>query len=297
MRINFAGSFNQVVRLLEAKAEPQAGSASLGEFAETLAQVTAQPPEKPRNLPVSRESIPTASPDLMASLNFERPGVKSPPLTPFSGEILLPDAVKETASGVKTPSGLTAKRVHIRDGAGYHERMKQVEPIVTQVGKATGIDPALGMAVAKAESSFNPRAVSSDGHESKGLFQLLDSTGRELHEESGAELGYDPFDPSLNVNLGVRYLRRLHDIFSQNTKLPNDLESTAAANSSSLEKLAVAAFNAGEGRVAAAQGRAKAQGLNAGIYEQVETYLPKTTQEYVSRVMRFKGQFGPDTIG
>jgi soluble lytic murein transglycosylase-like protein len=179
----------------------------------------------------------------------------------------------------------------------YLDRMKQVQQIVSQVGKATGVDPALGMAVAKAESSFNPKAVSSDGHESKGLFQLLDTTGKELHEETGAERRYDPFDPTLNANLGVRYLRRLHDIFSQTTKLPNDLESVSAANSSSLEKLAVAAFNAGEGRVAAAQARAKEAGLNPGLYEEVERYLPKTTQEYVSRVMQYKGQFGTDSVG
>ena len=297
MRINFSGTYRQVERLLNAQAEPVSGAELAGGFAETLAQVSGQQAGKIQQTVPLRETIPPPPSDLMASLHFERPSVKAPPITPFRAEELLPEMVKESAQSVKTPAGLSAKRIQIRDSAGYLERMKQVEQIVQQVGRATGIDPALGMAVAKAESSFNPKAISSDGHASKGLFQLLDSTGKELHEETGSEMRYDPYDPHLNTSLGVRYLRRLHDIFSTNTKLPADLESTPAANSSSLEKLAVAAFNAGEGRVASAQARAKVAGQNPGIYEEVEQYLPKTTQEYVAKVMQFKGQFGDQDIG
>lgn len=297
MRINFSGAYNQVARLVSANAEPTSAAVTAGEFAQTLAQISAQPTINTQIIPSKQETIPPPPSDIMASLHFEKPALKPPPLIPFTTEQLLPEGVKEAAMGVKTPSGLQANRIQIKDPSTYVERMKRVEQIVTQVGKATGIDPALGMAVAKAESSFNPKAISSDGHASKGLFQLLDTTGKELHEEHGGERRYDPFDPALNANLGVRYLRRLHDIFSQNTKLPNDLESVSAANSSSLEKLAVAAFNAGEGRVAAAQARAKEAGLNPGIYEQVEGYLPKTTQEYVARVLQYKGQFGRDDIG
>lgn len=297
MRINFSGAYNQVARLLGASAEPAAGGAEGAEFAETLSKLGGQPTENIKSITAKPERIPPPPEDLMARLQFGPAPSKTPPLTPFGGEQLLPDAVKETDAGVKTPSGVKVRRIPGRELAAYTERMKQVEQIVTQVGRATGIDPALGMAVAKAESSFNPRAISTDGHESKGLFQLLDSTGKELHEQAGVKREYDPFDPHLNVNLGVRYLRRLHDLFSQSTKLPNDLESVSAANSSSLEKLAVAAFNAGEGRVAAAQARARAAGFDPSIYEQVESYLPKSTQEYVGRVMRYKAMFGPEDIG
>jgi membrane-bound lytic murein transglycosylase MltF len=58
-----------------------------------------------------------------------------------------------------------------------------------------------------------------------------------------------------------------------------------------LEKLAVAAFNAGEGRVAAAQGRTEKAGGDPASYGDVAVYLPKTTQEYVDRVLRFKSTF------
>jgi soluble lytic murein transglycosylase-like protein len=65
----------------------------------------------------------------------------------------------------------------------------------------------------------------------------------------------------------------------------------SAANSSSLEKLAVAAFNAGQGRVASAQQRAQRDGKNPADFAQVEAYLPQSTQEYVQRVMSKRDEF------
>ncbi len=67
-----------------------------------------------------------------------------------------------------------------------------------------GLDPALLAAVAKAESGFNPRAVSPAG--AKGLMQLLDSTATSLGV-------YDPFDPQQSIEGGARYLRSLLDRF------------------------------------------------------------------------------------
>ena len=147
------------------------------------------------------------------------------------------------------------------------------------------------MAVVARESSFNPKAVSSDGHASKGLFQLLDRTGRDLLNRLGLESEYKPFDPEQNVYLGVGYLRHLHDIFSKETELPNRTTTVVAANTSSLEKLAVAAFNAGEGRVASAQQRALQAGKDPSQYDHIEDYLPESTQQYVSRVLEAKAQF------
>ncbi|MCB0355331.1 MAG: lytic transglycosylase domain-containing protein, partial [Bdellovibrionales bacterium] len=181
-------------------------------------------------------------------------------------------------------------------------RADVVRDMLGQIGEKHGVDPLLGLAVANAESAFNPNAVSSDGHFSKGLFQLLDSTAKHIMEKEGMEEEYTPFDPEQNADIGVRYLRYLHDLFNEETELPNNMITYPAANSSSLEKLAVAAFNAGEGRVASAQDRAARAGLDPREFENIEGYLPKTTQEYVQRVMAFKldeegatiGQFGDE---
>jgi soluble lytic murein transglycosylase-like protein len=169
--------------------------------------------------------------------------------------------------------------------ADIHERL-------TTAGKKFGVEPSLAMAVVKAESAFNPKAVSSDGHASKGLFQLLDSTGRHLLSRAeNAERQYDPFDPDLNIELGTSYLRYLQDIFQTPTDLPNDHRTRAAADKDSLEKLAVAAFNAGEGRVASAQHRAERAGKNPSHYDDVAPFLPDSTRTYVSRVVSGKKLF------
>ncbi|MCB0321143.1 MAG: hypothetical protein KDD60_09470, partial [Bdellovibrionales bacterium] len=83
----------------------------------------------------------------------------------------------------------------------------------------------------------------------------------------------------------------LHDLFTTETVLPNAFRSRPSANSSDLEKLAVAAFNAGEGRVAIAQQRAEEAGKDPGTYQGVRQYLPRSTQDYVDQVMTFKTRY------
>jgi soluble lytic murein transglycosylase-like protein len=134
--------------------------------------------------------------------------------------------------------------------------------------------------------------VSSDGHASKGLFQLLDSTGKDLLARGAqTDRPYDPFDPDLNIELGTSYLKYLHDIFKSPTSLPNDRSTKPAADDTSLEMLAVAAFNAGEGRVASAQHRAQRAGKDPAHYDNVAPFLPASTREYVSRVVSSKKLF------
>jgi soluble lytic murein transglycosylase-like protein len=191
-------------------------------------------------------------------------------------------SVKEPAPSVKTPQIVRIERL-----AGRPEP-ELAKALINQMAPDLGIDPALGIAVAKAESSFNPLAVSSDGFESKGLFQLLDSTAATVIARDGLRENFDPYNPEDNTRVGLSYLRYLHDVFSAATPVSADLTSVAAANSTSLEKLAVAAYNAGEGRVAAAQGRAKRLGFDPSEYDQVRSYLPEITQKYVDRVQRFR---------
>ena len=84
------------------------------------------------------------------------------------------------------------------------------------------LDPNLIRAIIRAESAFNPFAVSRAG--AQGLMQLMPAVAAELDV-------LDPFDPRQNIFGGARYLRWLLD-----------------RNHGNLD-LAVASYNAGPGAV------------------------------------------------
>ncbi len=94
--------------------------------------------------------------------------------------------------------------------------------LMTEAGRAHGVDPRLIAAVAHRESAFNPNAVSRVG--AGGLMQLMPATARYL----GCN---NVFDARQNVFAGARYLRTLLDTFH------GDLD------------LTLAAYNAGPGAV------------------------------------------------
>lgn len=97
--------------------------------------------------------------------------------------------------------------------------------LLYEAARRHGLNPALLEAVARAESAFDPRAVSSRG--ARGLMQLMPATG--------SRFGIAPrdlFDPEKNVDAGARYLAWLADRFEDD--LPRVL----------------AGYNAGEGTVA-----------------------------------------------
>ena len=245
-----------------------------------------------------------------AQFTFRTPELTSPKLSAIEAPPELIEVVKEPSPGVKTMGGdgrtlsapkiVEAKRIEHQASLMDLKKLDRIQKIHDMVAAAStrqGIDPSLSMAVISTESDFDPKAVSTDGFGSKGLFQLLDSTGKHLHEESEVNESYDPFNPEMNVELGVNYLRKLHDLFSQNSDLGSKGSTHQAENSSSLEKLAVAAFNAGEGRVASAQERAIRDGKDPSKYESVETYLPESTRDYVKKVLAARPQFEGASIG
>jgi len=69
-----------------------------------------------------------------------------------------------------------------------------------------GVNPDLVAAVARAESAFDPRAISPKG--ARGLMQLMPATGRRFGLRT-----FELFDAEKNLDAGVRYLAWLADRF------------------------------------------------------------------------------------
>lgn len=95
-----------------------------------------------------------------------------------------------------------------------------VQEQIAAAAQRYGVSPALALAVARRESSFNQAARGSSGE--VGVMQLMPATA--------AELGVNPYDLGANIDGGVRYLRQQFDRFGD-------------------WGLAVAAYNAGPGNV------------------------------------------------
>ena len=98
---------------------------------------------------------------------------------------------------------------------------------IREISSRHGVDPNLVESVIRAESAFNPTAVSRTG--ARGLMQLMPKTALALGVR-------DSFNPRENIEGGVRHLRYLLDRYPGNVAL------------------AVAAYNAGEAAVDAHRG-------------------------------------------
>jgi soluble lytic murein transglycosylase-like protein len=77
---------------------------------------------------------------------------------------------------------------------------QQVQDLIVAEAARNGVSADLALAVARAESGFNPAARSGAG--AQGVFQLMPATARAYGVA-------DPFDPLQNVHAGVRMLADL----------------------------------------------------------------------------------------
>jgi len=81
---------------------------------------------------------------------------------------------------------------------------KKYDDIIANASQQYDVSFPLLKAIIKAESDFDPRAVSKKG--AKGLMQIM--------PENFKPLGItDPFDPSQNIHAGARYFKQMYDRF------------------------------------------------------------------------------------
>jgi len=181
-------------------------------------------------------------------------------LTGFELPDFIPVPGAEQNPGADDPEGnkasLAAGEAQIREAGGdvapSEARDGEAEnpspPFHAQIMQAAqtyDVDPALIRAVIQTESGYNPQAVSSRG--AQGLMQLMPSTARWLGIE-------DSFDPAMNIDGGVRYLKLLLDRFGGKVSL------------------ALAAYNAGSRYVRK--------------YKGVPPF--PTTRTYVKKVLKYR---------
>jgi len=123
----------------------------------------------------------------------------------------LPDATGTSTGWLRLPA--RTRRDHAAD--------------IHEISQRFGVSPTLVRAIVRAESAFDPAAVSAKG--AGGLMQLMPKTASALGV-------VDRFDPRENITGGVRHLRYLLDRYRGSVPL------------------ALAAYNAGEGPVDAYRG-------------------------------------------
>ena len=99
---------------------------------------------------------------------------------------------------------------------------RKIFAIVQRLAPEYGIHPALAVALIRAESNFDPQALSDKN--AQGLMQLIPATAARFRVKK-------PFDPEQNIRGGMAYLRWLLAYYQ------GDVD------------LTVAAYNAGEGAV------------------------------------------------
>ncbi|MDB4303979.1 lytic transglycosylase domain-containing protein [Desulfosarcina sp.] len=119
---------------------------------------------------------------------------------------------------------------------------------IMQASSTYKVEAALIRAIIMVESSNNPLAVSRRG--AKGLMHLMPTTAKWMGV-------VDPFDPALNIDGGVRYLKRLLDRFEGDVQL------------------ALAAYNAGSRYVRK--------------YNGVPPF--KATRIYIKKVLKYRQEY------
>src|SRR5215204_4900023 len=143
------------------------------------------------------------------------------------------------------------------------------EDIIRQQARDKDLDPALIAGVIYTESRFRDQTSEAGA---KGLMQILPSTADYIARKSGgtAFVQGDLASPQINIAYGSFYLRYLLQHYHGN------------------ELLALAAYNAGEGKVDEWYRRASARGEDF----EVATHIPfPETRSYVGSVLEMRSRY------
>ncbi len=147
---------------------------------------------------------------------------------------------------IRTPRPRAGKP-RIGGGASLAKRRARYDALIDRTARKYGLDPQLLHAVIRAESAYDPGAVSPKG--AVGLMQLLPATARRYGV-------VDLRDPKANLEAGARYLKDLLKQFGD-------------------VKLALAAYNAGEAAV-------QKYGNRVPPYRETRRYVARVMQFYES---------------
>jgi len=182
-----------------------------------------------------------------------QPSPPSPPQPPGTSAPR-PSTEPPGATGPDIPSyALWLERMKTR---AIPSRAPAMLPRVQRVFVEEGV-PAEMAWLAESESTFNPAARSPVG--AKGLFQFMPDTAKSLGLQTF--LPDERTDPEKSARAAAQYLRHLHRRFGD-------------------WPLALAAYNAGEGRVSRTLQKA-----NARTFAEIAEVLPAETRMYVPKVL------------
>ncbi len=149
------------------------------------------------------------------------------------------------------------------------------------------------------ESSFGTQMGTRGSSGAAGHFQFKPDAATR-YGLSVSKKNDQRFDIGRASSAAARYLKDLHKMFGQKTELPGGRITTAVKNISERKKIAVGAFNAGEGRVAGAQLLAEQAGKNPRLWSDVRGFIAEAgttpakereTKEYVEDILRYEVEF------
>ncbi|MCL4533636.1 MAG: lytic transglycosylase domain-containing protein [Bacteroidetes bacterium] len=214
MMLRDAAAARQQARAAEYAARPGAGSkvarpagvAPAGQAALYMPPISPTSADQGFSDMLAMASTRYMSPLLAALGNQQAAGVRSRMLQP----------------GGTTSPATSPAQADTRGAGGAPAGPPPYSDLIASTAKKYDVSPSLVAAVVKAESGFDPKAVSKAG--AKGLMQLMDGTARTLGVTN-------PFDPNQNIDGGTRFLSGLLKRYNGNTTL------------------ALAAYNAGESAV------------------------------------------------
>jgi hypothetical protein len=138
---------------------------------------------------------------------------------------------------------------------------------VAHGAESIGLDPHISVAQAHAESGLDENAVSPKGAE--GIMQVMPQTAAEVRRAMAAGTLPTAQGVPEHVAVGLAYQHQMKEKFKD-------------------DALALAAYNAGPGRVEEALAKAKAAGQPPTI-QGAFPYLPKETQDYVTKILHGAG--------